>query len=86
MTLADKYSRNIVEINKAFDAFATIMERQFLTLEEGGTIQTFDEWLAAAGTAGINMEIVEDRPFVDALFGESGALANSIIAILLLTS
>jgi hypothetical protein len=77
--LADKYDRNIVEINKAF----ALLQRHGRTvldgLEEGAVVQSFDEWLATADTAGVNMDIVADlRPFIDALFGESGALANSI--------
>jgi hypothetical protein len=77
--LADKYERNAVEINKAF----ALLQRHGRTvldgLEEGAVIQSLDEWLATADTTGVNMDIVADlRPFIDALFGESGALANSI--------
>jgi len=77
--LSEKYGRNIPEINKAFNLLQRFGREVLDGLEAKTTIPKLDDWLAAAKTEGINMEIVADlRPFVDALFGESGALANSV--------
>lgn len=75
VALAQKYNRNIVEINKAFSLLQRHGRTVLDALEEGGTIQGFDEWLETADVTGINMDIVTDlRPFVDALFGTGKAL------------
>jgi hypothetical protein len=79
IAFAQKYDRNIVEINKAFNVLQRHGRAVLDALEDKSTIPKFDEWLATAKIEGVNMEIVADlRPFIDALFGKSGTMAKSI--------